>query len=63
MPEEFYMFGETHWGGCGCYGSTGNDERVKGIALGIKTCSGKHNLSYILYMIIDMKFIHSDIFI
>ena len=35
MPEDFCMFGETHWGGCGCYGST-NGADVKGIALAIK---------------------------
>ena len=38
MPEEFYMFGETHWGGCGCFGSTNSPSTnvLMGISLGFK---------------------------
>jgi Mg-chelatase subunit ChlD len=35
MPEKYYMCGETHWGGCGCFGST-NGKDMKGMALGFK---------------------------
>ena len=36
IPTDFFMFGETHWGGCGCLGASYNDNRVKGVALGFK---------------------------
>ena len=36
IPESFYMFGETHWGGCGCIGGSYGDSRVAGVALGFK---------------------------
>ena len=35
MPEHFYMFGETHWGGCGGFGTTKPGD-IKGIALGFR---------------------------
>jgi len=30
MPPEYFMFLETHWGGCGCYAQTDGRESVAG---------------------------------
>ena len=28
MPQEYFMFLETHWGGCGCYAETDGRDSV-----------------------------------
>jgi len=30
MPAEYFMFLETHWGGCGCYAQTDGRRSVSG---------------------------------
>jgi len=30
MPQEYFEFLETHWGGCGCYAQTDGRESVSG---------------------------------
>ena len=36
LPEAFYSVGESHWGGCGCLGTTRLSNNIQGFALGFR---------------------------
>jgi len=36
MPPEYFMFAESHWGGCGCYVQTNQVPGVLGVNIGFK---------------------------
>lgn len=36
MPPEYFMFAESHWGGCGCYVQTNQVPGVLGLSIGFK---------------------------